>query len=138
MGFDIAGVEAVGGDAIGLGEIDRALVLEPLADEQDRRRAENFLRAHHRVQGAQAREVADDAVGRDAALDERLFHFVRFVVVARAVVAGNDEGFDFAGVPDLAGGVDAVAEIEVFAAGHAVGWCQTPGRPWCAAAVRRR
>ncbi len=58
-----------------LGEVDRALVLEPLADEQDRIRAENFLGAHHRVQGSQALEVTDDAVRRDAALDQRLAAF---------------------------------------------------------------
>ncbi len=94
--------------------IHRALVLEPLANEQTTQKVPSSAPPESRVRKPAKSQTT---LGRDAALDERLFHFVRFVVVAR--VSPETIGFDFAGVPDLAGGVDAVAEIEVFAAGHA-------------------
>ena len=114
VGNHIAGIVAPCFNAVGLGEVDGAFILEALADEYDGFHTEDFLGAHDRIQGAQSCVVADDPVGRDAALDEGMAHFFRLVVGHFAVVSGDDERLEFSGLPQARGGIDAVAEIEVF------------------------
>ena len=116
-------VAPVGGVAGGVqagaaGVIERAGHVEALRDDDGALDVEDAPRPLRGVPRVEAGVVGEDVLGRDAAREQDPAHRADLVVLPPAVVAGEQELVDAAGLVELGGRVDPVGEHR---AGRAVG-----------------
>ena len=113
--WETAGDEGVGGDPVEVCEPEGAWEVEVVGDDDAAGDPEFFAGADHGVERAEAEGVGGHGGGGDAEGDEGVAHVAGFVVVGFLVIAAEEEVFDAPGFEEGGGGVDADAEVGVFA-----------------------
>ena len=97
-------------DAHVAGEEDGAVDVIALRHDDQALLPVDVTRPGDRGHGAKAREVAVDHAGRHAARDQHVAHHGRLVVAVALAVAAHDQVLDLAGLPQLDGRAQAVAQ----------------------------
>lgn len=95
-GDGVFGVEGNGVDAKMFADVEGSLVVEFLGDDGKGVLAKDLLGADHGVKGAETGIVKHNAAIRNALGDEVVFHVLRLVVGAVAVVSADQHNLDLA------------------------------------------